>query len=101
MTGNGKVKAGREGAQKSQPLMWRKNLSPAVEVRWRDVDDAILATCVDKVTTNGAALILGLTSDGGAYSVCVLSGQDKVREYPHSVQECEDLLRSIGEFFDI
>jgi len=98
-TGNGKP--ARAGVQKTQPLMWRKNLSPVVEVRWRDVSEDVLATCVDKVTQNGAALILGLTSDGGAYSVCVLSGQDKVREYPHSVAECEDLLRSIGEFFDI
>jgi hypothetical protein len=35
------------------------------------------------VTSFGAAIMFGLTSDQGAFSICVLDSDNKIKEYPH------------------
>lgn len=82
-----------------QPLVWRKNLRPAVECYWSDVDPAKIRRAIDAATRAGGAIMFGLTSDGGAYSLCILSGADKVKDYPHGAVECEETLLSIEQMF--
>jgi hypothetical protein len=79
--------------------LWKKNTPIATLCYWSDIDPSTLRTCIDAVTRAGGAIMLGLTSDGGAYSICVLSGDDKIKEYPHGKLECNDMLRALTEYF--
>lgn len=79
--------------------VWRKNIQGTVVCTWRDIDPSTLRGCVDAVTTAGGAILLGLTTDGGAYSVCILQDNEKIKEYPHSAAECQDLLRGIMDWY--
>lgn len=80
-------------------LAWRKNTSPALEVRWSDIDSGVLQMAVDAVAQAGGAIILGCTRDGGAYSIVVLTDQEKAKEYPHSIEDCEALLTALTSAF--
>lgn len=39
--------------------------------------------------------MLGRTSDGGALSVCILDGDTKIKEYPHTADEVADVVQAI------
>lgn len=90
--------------QQQQPtngtrLNFRKNLRPVVEYYWSDVDPGMIVEAIDAVTREGAAIMFGRTSDGGAFSLLILHGNEKAKEYPHTVEECQDLLRDIKNEF--
>jgi len=76
-------------------LKWRENKQSQAPCYWGDLDAKILMGAVDSVVRAGGAIMLGSTSDGGAYSICILLADDKVKEYPHSVEECEIVLRAV------
>jgi hypothetical protein len=80
-------------------LNWRKNSTAVVPRYWSDVDANVIRGAVDAVTRAGGAIMFGVTSDGGAYSLCILHGQDKLKEYSHDPQELTDLLKAITEEF--
>jgi len=82
-----------------QAPVWRHNKNTGDPCSWSDIDATTFRGAVDAVTKGGGAVMFGLTSDGGAYSVCVLQDADKMKEYPHNVEECEDLLRSLIEWY--
>lgn len=82
-----------------QGLNWRKNSGPAIECYWSEADATKLRLAVDAVTRRGGAIMFGLTQDGGAYSICVLSGTDKAKEYPHGAAELAQTLTDIAEYF--
>lgn len=90
-TGNNRTPAGKPA------LLKRNNLRPAIEIHWSDLDALKLRGAVDAVTRMGGAIILGVTSDGGALSLCILDKQDKIREYPHTAVEAEQVLDAIME----
>lgn len=77
----------------------RANLRPVIEIHWSDIDATTLRLAVDSATRAGAAIMFGRTTDGGALSVCILDGPDKIKEYPHSASEAEALLRAVSEEF--
>jgi hypothetical protein len=79
--------------------VWRVNKVTDSTCSWGDIDPSTLRGAIDSVTKGGGAIMLGLTSDGGAYSVCILQDSDKMKEYPHSKLECEDLLRGVTEWY--
>jgi len=79
--------------------MWRVNKNQGHSCSWGDIDATALRGAIDAVTRGGGAIMLGLTSDGGAYSVCVLQDSDKMKEYPHSAGECEEMLRGLVEWY--
>lgn len=87
--GNGKGKGG--------PLARRKNLRAVVPIYWSDAEQGALRLAVDAVTRGGAAIMLGRTSDGGALSICILDGDTKIKEYPHSTEELSALLAAIAD----
>lgn len=76
---------------------WRENRGTAAEVVWGTVDASVLRLVIDSVTRAGGAIMFGRTSDGGAYSICVLQDDQRLKEYPHTTEECEELLRAIAE----
>ncbi len=44
--------------------------------------------------------MLGVTSDGGAFSILVLHGDEKMRDYPHGIGECNESLAELENAFD-
>ena len=82
----------------SQPV-WRLNTRNDSPVFWSDIDPGVMRLCIDAVARSGGAIMLGTTSDGGAYSICVLSGNEKAKDYPHSKEECEATLKQMADWF--
>lgn len=93
--GKGKGK----GEDKGKVLQFRRNDTGTSECFWSQVDAEKLRLAVDAATRRGAAIILGLTSDGGAYSLCVLDTSGKAKEYPHGKASCEEVLDGITEYY--
>jgi hypothetical protein len=50
-------------------------------ISWSASGSETLRTFIDVLTTNGCAVMFGRTTDGGALSLLVLAGNDKLREY--------------------
>lgn len=90
-TGNNRTPGGKPA------LVKRTNLRPAIEIHWSDLDAIKLRGAVDALTRRGCACILGVTSDGGALSLCILDRDTKIREYPHTPLEAEQVLDAILE----
>lgn len=78
---------------------WKSNRDPVLQVKWGDVSAEAIRLAVDTISLAGGAIMLGITSDRGAYSVVVLHGEAKLKEYPHSVQEAEELLAWLTDEF--
>lgn len=53
---------------------------------WRDVPATDIGTVIQFITAAGEAVILGCTSDGGALSITVLSGDERIRQFPATLQ---------------
>lgn len=83
---NPKRETGKPNGQKPTPVV-RPNHRPYAVVRWSDIPDDTIAGLVHLVASNGGAIMFGCTSDGGAYSLCVLDGDNKIKEYPHTADE--------------
>jgi hypothetical protein len=75
----------------------RSNLRPVLPVYWSDADAEKLRLAIDAVTRQGAAIMVGRTSDGGALSICILDGDSKIKEYPHTASELAEALAAIVE----
>lgn len=80
-------------------LVWRKNTTDNTQCSWGTIDPSAIRGCIDAVTKAGGAVMFGLTADGGAYSICVLQDQDKIKDYPHGTAECQLTLQSIIEWY--
>jgi len=92
----------KPGENKPVPIRRRSNLRPVMEIHWSDIDAVALRLAIDAVTRAGGAIMVGRTSDGGALSVCILDGDTKIKEYPHTVEEAVALLGAIAaEYVDI
>jgi len=78
------------GTLKTPPTI-RRNYKQRELLTYSGDAAEIVSSMVDVCTRNGAAIMFGLTSDGGAFSVCCLSRDEKIKEYPSSVAELEQL----------
>lgn len=78
-------------------LQRRSNLRPVIEIHWSDIDATSIRGALDAVTRMGGAIMFGRTSDGGALSICILDGDSKIKEYPHTVEEAEAVMSAILE----
>jgi len=78
----------------------RANLRMVRTVSWADIGDGTIADMVRLATQFGAAVMFGVTSDQGAFSICVLDNQNKIKEYPHDGDGVEAVLRWLrDEYF--
>lgn len=59
-----------------------------------------LGATLDALVRDGDAIILGRTSDGGAYSITILCDGAKERAYPHTQDELDEAFRRIAEVYD-
>lgn len=73
--------------------------SPRQTVEWDGVPNQLLRDAICAVTGRGAAIMLSRTTDGGALSITVLDGGERIKEYPRDVDECEQTLRWLVDMF--
>lgn len=93
--GNSKQATSKNGAL----LLWKKNATSAEPCAYSAIDPTLLRRTIDVVTRAGGAVMFGVTSDGGAYSVMVLYKDQKLKEYPHGADECASLLEEMCDTF--
>lgn len=68
---------------------------------WEDADADELWRTITAIVNAGDAVTLGRTRDGGALSLVILSGDDRVRRYARGAEEVEQLLREIRETLEV
>lgn len=66
---------------------------------WRLVDAAAIRAALAVATDHSAALILGVTSDGGAASVTILDGDRRVKEYPNNAADASSYLQWVADTY--
>lgn len=62
---------------------------------WEDAAQEALWRTVLAVTNAGDAITFGRTRDGGAVSVVILSGDERIRKYARGEEEIDALLTEI------
>src|SRR5690242_15489606 len=55
--------------------------------QWSDIDASLIGEFVQLVTSHGSAVICGVTSDGGALSITILDGDERIKDWPATVDE--------------
>lgn len=66
---------------------------------WSEIDPDDLGKFVQFVTSKGLAVILGVTSDGGAGSVTILDGDKRLREWPSSKNDFDELYTALVDTY--
>jgi hypothetical protein len=56
------------------------------QVDWLEVDAEELRGFVANVVEAGGCVILGRTSDGGAYSITIILGDERIKDWPNSAE---------------
>lgn len=79
--------------------MWRPNKASGDASDWSSVDAGLIRGCIDAVTKAGGAVMFGVTADGGAFSLCLLQNDEKLKDYPHSTAECEERLQALIDWY--
>lgn len=77
----------RNGKDGSHSYAVRPNYRSLATIGWSDISDDIISQLIVTVTKAGAAVMFGVTSDGGALSLCILDQDAKLKEYPRSETE--------------
>lgn len=54
---------------------------------WGSIERSEIGQLVCDVCDSGHGLVLGRTADGGALSITVLDGDERIREWPASVED--------------
>jgi hypothetical protein len=62
---------------------------------WEDADSDELWKTITAIVNAGDAVTLGRTRDGGALSLVILSGDDRIRRYARGADEIHSLLVDI------
>lgn len=88
-------KSGDGGASRYSRLGMGQQAS--TQAAWEEADAQELWRTVCAVTEAGDALTLGKTSDGGAVSITILSGRERLKHYAHSAEEIESILHRIRQ----
>lgn len=94
-----KVVSMMQSAAASKSRLMNLALQNKVRVSWAEVDNQLLRDAIVACTDHGAAIMLGRTSDGGALSCIILDGDNKVKQYPNSVESAEELLREVVSYY--
>lgn len=64
---------------------------PRRTINWDEVPQDRIGLLVHAICSQGAAVMFGRTSDGGALSITVLDGDNRIREWPNSIEEFDSL----------
>jgi hypothetical protein len=66
-------------------------------IAWEAVDGRAIKAAISAITACGDAITFGRTQDGGALSITVLTGADRPKFYPTTVEEAEDTLAQLRD----
>lgn len=80
-------------------LKFRPNSSSGQAVSWRGADANKILRTIAAATEAGAAIMLGKTQDGGAFSVIVLDGDSRMKDYSHNIQDLHDVLDQVYDHY--
>lgn len=64
-------------------------------ISWQDVSGPLIKQALAATTDDGCALIFSKTYDGGALSLTLLAGTERIKKYAKSTELAESLLREI------
>lgn len=78
----------------------RTRASDVGHTAWRDQDGSAVVACITNLARHRYGLLVGVTGDGSAAAVSLFAGEDRVRFYPHSAEELEELVRDIAAWAD-
>jgi hypothetical protein len=67
-------------------------------VRWSDVDATVLRACLDALTGQGHAVLLGRTSTGDGLTGCFFVGSAKAKKFWNTSAACETFMRGYTEW---
>lgn len=101
MTNPGREQKGLKAATEARRpgLTFRRNAGTHAAAELRQVDPTKLHNAIGACVHAGAAIMFGRTQDGGAFSVVILDGADKVKEYPNTVAAFNELMDDIGNHY--
>ena len=86
-TPRGEIYAQRRPERAGGRVAYVGNGKPTNRVSYADCDAEELAAWVSIVAGNGDLACLCYTSDGGAFSVTIVSGQSRIRGYARTADE--------------
>jgi len=66
-------------------------------VEWAKVDEAAILVAIGNVTSEGAALLFGVTRDRGALVLTVCDGDERLKLYAATPEEMAVHLREIAD----
>lgn len=69
--------------------------SRSAAASWEDAEAEELWRLISEVTAHGDALMFGVTRDGGACVLTVMSGDDRYKVYATGADEVAELIRHI------
>ena len=61
-------------------------------ITWAEVDGPTIKSAIHAITRDGAAVVFGRTSDGGALSLTLLDGAERIKKWPNSAADAETIL---------
>lgn len=80
------------GSGKSSP--YKPNTGGRV-TNWGDVDENVLSQCMDAITSNGDAALIGRSLDGGVLVLTVCAGAERIKFYAREGLEMTAHLQGI------
>lgn len=86
-------------ATKGRGIAIKGRARPAFQ--WGDLEPALIGRLVTTICNAGGAVICGGTSDGGALSVTILDGDERLRDWPSTVEEFTALVDWVEDTFAI
>lgn len=66
-----------------------------------ELDTDALGRFVARICDSGSGLVLGRTTDGGALSITIMDGHERIREYPTTVEDAEDLFKWVDAVYEL
>ena len=67
---------------------------------WGRIEDRLIWTVIQRVTTDDGAIMFGYSRDGGAYSILIYGGSDPWKNYFHSDAEVTEFLVELTEAYN-
>jgi transposase len=88
----------KTGSERLEKLRGTRNHGSGVA--FNALDPSAFLNGIAAVTRSGAAIMFGLTSDGGAMVVTVLDNNDREKEYLHDADEINEYLVGLAVLYE-
>jgi hypothetical protein len=88
---------GKSGAGKNKSAKWTqyKRVPDELKPTWEEADKALLLQAIVEITSDGDAILLGSTRDGGSLVLTICSGDERIKFYMRTPEEIDSQLREL------